>query len=367
VKLQDAWQGVVAAESILRTTFIGTQDPSIPYVQLIRTKADGNIVNGTSVVKNEATGMVQPWAYLHVTRTDSGWRLALKIHHALYDGVSLPLIMHRLQDLCNGGAHLVPEPSFAKVIAGVVTPSAVEARKLFWTNYLSGVEQHHIAQPTSSPKATTEVFAPQQISTRALDECARRNGVSVQALFLATYAKIYARLKSTPEDIDVVIGIYLANRSLPFTGIEKAAIPMVNLLPLRVHMPAKQNTVVVARQIQQDLQKIGELTNASASLWEISEWTGVKIDTFVNFLTLPNAGKAEEREGDVGVAIIAESQWESPVSRVVEHATRFSAPFEQQQPESLKNAKVNKVYLVSHARYYSFSTMTNANLHIACC
>ncbi|KAK5194220.1 hypothetical protein LTR16_007118, partial [Cryomyces antarcticus] len=41
-------------------------------------------------------------------------------------------------------------------------------------------------------------------------------------------------------------------------------------------------------RIQRDLQEIGDQHNSTAGLWEIEQWTGVKVDSFVNFLKLPD-------------------------------------------------------------------------------
>jgi hypothetical protein len=179
-----------------------------------------------------------------------------------------------------------------------------------------------------------------------LHKTARKNGVSIQALFLATYAEIYAKLTCTPKAQDVVIGLYLANRSVLITGIESASIPTVNLVPLRVRRSVLGMLVGTAQQIQTDLQRIGEPAHASASLWEIDENTGVKVDTFVNFLTLPDAQEKEAGRGKEGVRVTRISQWKDDVNHVIDCSAKFQ-PEDQQHVENLSCAEVNKSYLVS--------------------
>jgi hypothetical protein len=324
---------------------VTTQDSRTPYVQVVCDVDQSTIIKDADPISN----IDQPWAQLYVSQKEGGWKVKLKIHHALYDGVSLPLLMQRLQDICNGGTAPQLQDTFARLVASAIKSSAVEARRSFWNQYLDGLEQRQLAQPGSSPTAKTEIFNPQLLTTQALEDVARQVGISIQALFLAAYAKLYASLTHTPEWNDVVIGIYLANRSLPIAGLENAAVPTVNLLPLRVRAPLQNELVDTARQTQQDLHKIGELSNATTSLWEITEWTGVKVDTFVNFLTLPDAERTKDGNDKEGVKIVTESQWSEAVSRVTEHVDGYHS--DDEQMVHLRDTKVNEAYLVSRAAY----------------
>jgi amino acid adenylation domain-containing protein len=355
-KLQNAWKNLVDTNSILRTYLVTTQDPRIPYVQLVRKKGEAvvSIVDITYHSQNRATqgvdlsDMKQPWTHLRIAQTQDGWVLKLKIHHALYDGVSLPIMIQQLQDICNGSTVPSPHGTIENFTAKSITPQALETRKSFWTQYLADISQHPLQQPISSVSTKTEIFKPGLLLTKPLEETARQNGLSTQALFLASYAKLYAILTHTQRHHDVVLGIYLANRSLPITGIENAPIPTVNLLPLRVHTPLEQGTIEVAQQIQQDLQKIGEHANAAVSLYEIKEWTRVTVDTFVNFLTLPNTVEEESQEENTqeNVRIVPVSEWNEERSRVVEHTA--VAGIDERVLETLTDKEVNEVYLVSH-------------------
>ena len=341
-KLQDAWTSLVAASPILRTYIIATQDALVPYVQLVR-KVEANeprIFDVNEHAHDESSTGQQPWAQLHVAQTEGGWTLKLKIHHALYDGVSLPIMMQQLQTICNIGAGPRPNSTFEHLVVGSLD---YQPRKSFWKSYLDGVSQTRLPQPHRLISTRSEVFNPRLLHIKALEDSARQNGISIQALFLACYARLYASLTGTPVDQDVILGIYLANRSLPISGIEAAAMPTVNLLPLRVCTPLQQTTVESAKQIQRDLQNIGELPNATVSLWEIKNWTGVVVDTFVNFLTLPEAEKTHDEEG---VTIAPTSDWSEAVNRVREHGEMFKDG-DEKRTGMLKNESVNSAYLVS--------------------
>ncbi|KAH7401005.1 hypothetical protein DE146DRAFT_485162 [Phaeosphaeria sp. MPI-PUGE-AT-0046c] len=346
--LQNAWKSLVAANSLLRTHFVATDDQRMPYVQLVRKLEDEAhpvIATTNEDQENDTQTTRQPWAYLRAVQSDGGWQLKLKIHHALYDGVSLPILMQQLRDFCNGSAVSPQANVIEKLIGSSVTPAVREQRQSFWSEYLANIEQSRLQQPCSPRMNRTSVFKPAALATDSMAKRAREAGVSVQALFLAAYARLFAKLTQTLKKRDVILGVYLANRSLPIKGVESAAIPTVNLLPLRVHVPMEQNLMDSAQQIQHDLQKIGELSNATASLSEISEWTGVKIDTFVNFLTFPDVEdtKTKQTAGD-NVTITPKSGWDTEVNRIVEAESVFKLG-DDRILQHLRNDNVNEAYL----------------------
>ncbi|KAK4097416.1 hypothetical protein N658DRAFT_434154 [Parathielavia hyrcaniae] len=52
----------------------------------------------------------QPYNCLRAQKDGDRWLLRLKIHHALYDAVSLPAIMHRFAALCSNNNNTAPNP-----------------------------------------------------------------------------------------------------------------------------------------------------------------------------------------------------------------------------------------------------------------
>jgi len=83
---------------------------------------------------------------------------------------------------------------------------------------------------------------------------------------------------------DFVVGIYLANRASNPT----ITAPTLCIVPLRIRRQAsnkdKSLLFTTAKQIQADLEKISAQEVVGTGLWEIEEWTGVRVDCFVNFL-----------------------------------------------------------------------------------
>jgi hypothetical protein len=177
--------------------------------------------------------------------------------------------------------------------------SPVDVRRQFWQKYLG---------PISTPGASDNRvgdFDPIQHDYRPglvsdmsrLEIAAKRQGLSIQSIFLAVYARVHAGIFAA-ADIDnesmrrpLVVGLYLANRSYGMEGLSELAAPTVNVVPLRLDDKLsndEDSLFVAARKIQEDINEISLVEHAGVSLVEIAEWTGVHISTCINFLRLPD-------------------------------------------------------------------------------
>jgi amino acid adenylation domain-containing protein len=300
--LDRAWARVVDKTPMLRTAFLRTDSRLLPYIQaeleavhipvIWHSKFDRQLVSNT--LKQEF-GQV-PVA-LHACQTAEGTALILQIHHALYDGVSLPLILDRLVTHCSQDEVAKPCPGLelSQVVAFQHVYSPVEVRRQFWQKYLGqistavkrggvfGTVQHHY-RPGLVPNMAT------------VEKVAKRQGLSIQTIFLAIYARVHLQ-NFAAETVDdagshrrLIVGLYLANRSHALEGLAESAIPTVNIVPLRLDDKLSDSTASLldaARRIQAEINEVSRAEYSSVSLLEIAEWTGVQIDTCVNFLRLP--------------------------------------------------------------------------------
>ncbi|KAK5109039.1 hypothetical protein LTR62_007587 [Meristemomyces frigidus] len=311
-QLRESWSVLVDSHEILRTVFLATGNHSVPILQVVLKQAPSSFVEGPITKMSTAQ---QPMISLIVEKKSDAWLLTLKIHHALYDAVSLPILMGNFMKLTNNGECTPPSVKALDFHALSIEQQSQARQKAFWSSYLADVKPCGLAQPIRTARQNrVELFEPGLYSDIAgLEGLARRESVTIQALLFAAYAKIYAKLASShasfakqtsvPIDSrsadDIVIGIYLANRShLP--DLDALAYPTLNLVPLRVRRPLEYTTIASAKQIQNDLREIGTAENSSVGLWQIAEWTGVKIDTFVNFLKIPETSARRNDGGLVG-------------------------------------------------------------------
>jgi len=297
-RVMSAWHQLVKDIPILRTEFLATGSQDLPFLQLV--------LEPSSSADEQVSESEKSWMWhsssCPFVRVDVAQRagndtleISLRIHHALYDAFSLPMIMSRFEALCKDetcGPAVADDKlwkSFASLHAALET---TEHRQKFWTSYLKELVPSCSATTSKGALDSTDQSKAETVSDyrpavmpihQQLTSTMVKHGVTMQHLFFAAYAKILARDKYLKSDRDVVIGIYLANRSnLP--GLDALPYPTLALLPLRVRKPLDRTILELAGDIKKDIDVISETQNISVGLWEIEKWTGVVLDTFVNFL-----------------------------------------------------------------------------------
>ncbi|GAB1315347.1 Non-ribosomal peptide synthetase nps2 [Madurella fahalii] len=309
VTITTAWDALIEETPILRTLFVSTGARSVPILQVVLdpsafAKSWSSPSSGTW--KSDTRAAVQPYHSLHleVHGTDQ-WKIRLKIHHALYDAVSLPAIMDRFAVLCTDTARETTSPVFDQrnILALQSSEANQAARREFWTGYLA--EAGPTPQPfkkesqdEATPKSRTAVVkraAVQRISD--LMKLCKDNGVSLQALLFAAYAEVLALSTAGARPEGVVFGVYLANRA-EISAPQSASYPFLRLVPLRVTLTHEGTLIDVATAIQQDIHAISSPVNVEVGLWEIKDWTGLTVESFVNFIS---AGPSHDDHEDEAV------------------------------------------------------------------
>ena len=176
----------------------------------------------------------------------------IQIHHALYDGWSMDMMMADLESLALGH-RISARPQFCEVLPYFCSPGFLkdcnEARE-FWANSLSRYEP--VTLPTISPELqeTTAILS----NTFALDldpnyikttlgslEC------SAQVLFQASLAWIWSRFLGSN---DVAVGLVTSGRTLPVAGIDKAIGPFIASRPVRTNISKAATIKDIFRDIQ---------------------------------------------------------------------------------------------------------------------
>ncbi|KAJ6123272.1 hypothetical protein N7512_005737 [Penicillium capsulatum] len=296
--LESAWSRLVEQIPILRTAFVPTDAQHLSYVQVIFESVDNPVIwrdsGAHQKVSAQATrGFGAIPAALIASQTDRGTALTLRIHHALYDAVSLPSLMERLAQLCQGQSESKPKVhDISQLVAIQHARSPVDGRRQFWQQYLGPIAIHGVdEQRLGKFGAIQQYYRPGLVAHMScVEEVGKRQSLSVQSIFLAILARVYAQTLPV-EDRELVVGLYLANRSHISEGLSELIAPTVNIVPLRLDnkiSDTPESLLDAARRIQGEIHEISRVEYCSVSLVEIAEWTGVRISTCVNFLRVPD-------------------------------------------------------------------------------
>jgi len=300
--LELAWNKLVARQAVLRTVFVATGRRDVPFLQCVLRTVTDESFNQSGDVANQFRQSCAPVS-VTAQQADGYIAVELTIHHALYDAVSLALLMQELQNIYsnNSSANDCSAHDIAALAASQLS-STTNLRQNFWSSYLRNLTTTTSSlSPAWSPhEPRIASYQPAVFDTPSkLNSTLRHHGITFQSLFLATLVHCRHYLtpnigkqntdkdkdkdKKAPDDF--VVGIYLANRaSHPSTTA-----PTLCIVPLRIRMHDTMdddNDVLftTAKQIQADLEKISAREVVGTGLWEIREWTGVSVDCFVNFL-----------------------------------------------------------------------------------
>lgn len=358
--IQTAWDSLVSESPLLRTCFIATGSLTLPFLQVIIKNHRVPLL--TSGSRGEQAGAIEPLVSAHVAeQDDESWLFRLKLHHALYDGVSLPSLLQRLSELLQGRS---AQPNnglsqWRNFVVGQSTDAARNARKGFWASYLQDASPA-MEQPESSanPKERVSHLQKSAVSDIAhIRKLASQTGVSIQSVFLAAYAKALASRSNCVPTESIVFGIYLANRAvdhdLPPTYTT------LNLVPLKVEAPIGRSLTTIAEAIQKDIHLIVSDRRADVGLWEIAQWTGVQLSSFVNFLSLPD--DIEFAKGSVRVlpAEALNGVGNEPVSHpshswLQQNAVNNDIPVRYPTEVSSKGFVTDNLFTASH-RYRGFN------------
>ncbi|KAK3380922.1 non-ribosomal peptide synthetase, siderophore synthesis [Podospora didyma] len=329
-----AWEILIKEMPMLRTGFVSTTSEEVPILQIIAPPPVASHQTSSSALKwtgISLTPLTQQYCFMSAEYVESNkWILRLKIHHALYDAISLHVIMNRFVTLCTGEGQVERSSGLASdrsakwrnILRSQNSQENQAARREFWSHYLSGASSTSLSldpQQHSSGSRTTLVERPAIDDISSARRVCGAHGFSIQALFFAAFATFLASSMAelgTANLDDVVFGIYVANRADNYE-LSELPYPTLCLVPLRVRLGRSLSLVDIAVNIQEDLHAISSPTNAGVGLWEIKNWTGVTVDSFVNFLSLPL--QSEESADSVKLTHLEESVHDAKDVEHVEH------------------------------------------------
>ncbi|KAG6845337.1 NRPS [Tephrocybe sp. NHM501043] len=157
--------------------------------------------------------------------------LVFSIHHALYDGISLPLLFQDVEKEYRGCAPQAVA-HFPDILDRIASIDLTKARE-FWTDHFRGFvwPQEIPAQPTAAP--TFHSVSQFRSKLSSLKELSASQNVTLQTVLTSAFAILAAtRIYSAT---DIPFGIIRSGRLLPIDNVENAICPMVSVVPTRVN------------------------------------------------------------------------------------------------------------------------------------
>lgn len=255
--LKSAFAQVISSNDILRTSFhsfpelgyawIGAVHSSPPLEwHEIQTSGETLIDVRKTIHFRDETSFESPPLRIYVITNDVGRYLAVVMHHALYDGVSLPFIFDDVAAIYNG---IIPSsrPQFSEVVSVILENGqrAVE----HWCQKLRGYRVVEIpALDTVQEERMLVTERKLELDASHIAASCREMEVTVQTVALLAFAKVYATIVGQR---DIVFGHVVAGRSLSIPNVERTIGPLFNTVPERVTFDSKIiSNKTMAKRIQ---------------------------------------------------------------------------------------------------------------------
>jgi amino acid adenylation domain-containing protein len=168
----------------------------------------------------------------------SGTTVVVQLHHAVYDGWSLDLMLLDLGQLVRGEEppHRAQFREVAAFYSSMAFRDSCDAAREFWAGTLLGYQP--AALPVLNPEVThssvvLSTTAPLKINPRAVKAALQQIDCGPQTVFQAALVWLWASMLGSQ---DVVVGSIQSGRSLPISHIEGILGPCIAAVPLRTDL-----------------------------------------------------------------------------------------------------------------------------------
>ncbi|KAJ5693237.1 acetyl-CoA synthetase-like protein [Penicillium macrosclerotiorum] len=247
VRFRTALAEVIHEVAILRTRIVDL--PNAGLMQVVITDqpkwtAGSDLGQFLELEKGKSMGLGTPLTRfgLVLDPADGHVHFVWTIHHALYDGWSLPLILERIEAIYTGGSS-DKLPSFAGFVK-FLADCTVEDAHTYWQSQLDGI------QAAVFPALPFQGYQPQcqnLLQHHMANLFWPGNDITASTAVRTAWAILIARYTLSP---DVVFGATVSGRQAPVPYIERMAGPTIATVPIRVNVQAEITVASLMQSIQ---------------------------------------------------------------------------------------------------------------------
>ncbi|KIY67738.1 putative peptide synthetase [Cylindrobasidium torrendii FP15055 ss-10] len=278
-RLHAAFDATIGSNEILHTCFVSTEN-HILQVVLDRYESlwmpDSYNDNPLAALREDIPktehDIVQnmstrpPLRLALYTGPDAAY-LVLTMHHALYDGESLPMLLAEVRERYSNSFETVrPPPS--RLLEYVYSQSQ-EAAQIFYTEYLQDiVPPQSVSLVGNSLHHETKLG----LTLADLERTSRIFKINTHMLLLTAFGVALGEMQAYT---DVVVGVVLSGRGVLVDGIESMLAPCITTVPVRVQATETALFVDTAHRVQQETESVFEHQHTPLRL--IQRWIGSEL------------------------------------------------------------------------------------------
>ena len=241
-RLQSAWQAVCDANPILRTRFVPAVSGSGVSLQVVLREQLEWSSNFDALYVEHG----HPLKKLAVSRDNGFCQLHLWLHHALYDGSSLPSILEQAELAYDGqGLQMRPFNTFAAYIKTLDATASQD----FWKHELANWSAAMFPALPARTASGQRKSVSHNISIPKASYC----DFTLPTVMHLACATVFAHCMASE---DVIYGLTLSGRNAAVRGIEHLVGPTITTIPFRVRLPPTQTIEEGLLDIQSHLLRI---------------------------------------------------------------------------------------------------------------
>ncbi|KAJ5354279.1 non-ribosomal peptide synthetase [Penicillium brevicompactum] len=247
-RLKDVLQQFVTLVPVLRTRIVDI--PGAGLVQAILSSHSARWSESRDAHcfdeehSAEPMGLGTPLSRFVFVESSGQNHLIWSIHHAIYDGWSMPLMLEQLTSLYLGIVvpPLVPFSRFIKYL------SSNDGRSSgFWEAQLADSE----AAPFPTLPSTGYQPHANEITRVALPHIKwPTSDITASTLIRAAWALLTAQYSNSS---DIIFGATMTGRQVPVSGVETMAGPTITTVPIRLNVPWDESVGTFLRQVQSQM------------------------------------------------------------------------------------------------------------------
>lgn len=310
-RLQDAWYKLIHRHAVLRSSFAYDEDLEAPVVVIYKSEgltslwteealpaSDDDLATVQHRMKtlvSHPPPMDRPLTRAILLQSSRGRYLLIHLHHFQYDAWSLPLLVDDLLHIY-AGEHPRSSTDLDSFLASIALCTETEQEQMnYWRTAFAESRLPTPFPPLCEQPASVVRFVHTDYSAisgaMALDQRARDLAISLQSVFLASWAQVHGNRAASDN---ITFSLWHSGRTGNLKGIDRLAAPCINILPFHVTGARRDDTLALARQIQDDLQARNAVVEQSRLL-NVHKWAGIGAsplsNVFVNIVKIaPEVG-----------------------------------------------------------------------------
>ena len=267
LRLKGAWDIAMKRNDIFRTCFcvvphphhayaqVVLQEYSIPWTE-IAVQTDEDVMSTVHQTIGELTlamGIDKPPLAFKLFKTPIRSLLMMLIHHSLYDGFAMDLLLEEVR-MAYYGLKLPSRNSFSSVLNFIENCDMLKA-DIFWKNSMDGfkpVQFPDLTGKSISHRGDLTGMATRSMqcsgTLRDIESGCKHLSTSLLALGQSAWARLLAAFTG---ESDICFGNVVSGRTIPVPGIEEIIAPCFNTIPLRVQLTPGINVSTLVTSLQQ--------------------------------------------------------------------------------------------------------------------